>query len=187
MANFYDRAADYIKKHEGYSDKTYWDVNAYRLGYGSDTITTSKNGAYRKVKQGDITNKDMASLDLARRIKTEFEPRIINKVGKSVYDSLLEPVKIALLSITYNYGSLPTNVATAVKSGDSKKIADAINANAHHNQGVNAKRRGEEANLVMSALQYAKDNPKKVIAALAVIVTLTTIALYLINFRSKNK
>lgn len=187
MASFYDKAAEYIKKHEGYSDKTYWDVNAYRLGYGSDTITTSKNGAFRKVVKGDVTNRDMAAIDLARRIKTEFEPRIINKVGAQTYNSLPENTKIALLSITYNYGSLPTNVANAVKSGDNTKIAQAISANAVHNQGVNAKRRNDEASLVMSAIQYAKDNPAKTIVALGAIVALTSIALYLINFRQKHK
>ncbi len=173
---FYEQAAEYIKKHEGYRDKPYWDTNAYRIGYGSDTITTNKNGAYKKVVQGDVTTKELASIDLQRRIKNEFEPRIIAQVGASVYNKLHDGTKIALLSVTYNYGSLPKNVVAAVKTGDNAKIASAVGS-----LSANVSRRKDEASLISSAIDYAKSNPKKSIGAVVVIVGLTALALYLIH------
>ena len=32
-------AFDLIKRFEGFRTTPYWDVNAYRTGYGSDTVT----------------------------------------------------------------------------------------------------------------------------------------------------
>lgn len=159
--SFYDKVADYIKKHEGYRDNAYWDVNAYRIGYGSDTITTSKSGAYRKVVKGDVTTKEMATIDLARRIKNEFEKTLINQVGKDNYNKLPENTKIALLSLVYNYGSITKkDIIEAIKTGDTAKIAKAvIDTTVKDNKGINAKRRMDEASLISSSVAYVKKNP----------------------------
>ena len=55
-----------IKQHEGFKSNTYWDVNAHRLGYGSDTIT-NLDGSVRRVKNGDTVTREQAELDLRRR------------------------------------------------------------------------------------------------------------------------
>ena len=78
--NFYDRAAEYVKKWEGFSEKAVWDVNAWRLGHGSDTLTLP-DGTYRKVLQTDKTTRELAAKDLARRIRLEFEPKVEKKIG----------------------------------------------------------------------------------------------------------
>jgi len=101
---FYDNVANFIKKFEGYSSKPYWDVNAYRLGYGSDTITLP-DGTFRKVVKTDVTTREMAEKDIARRIKQDFEPVVKRQIGDA-YNKLPEPARTALLSIAYNYGSI---------------------------------------------------------------------------------
>lgn len=124
---FYEQAADFIKSFEGFAPVAMWDVNAWRLGYGSDTITTDLNGAYRKVEQGDKTTKEMAGIDLQRRIQKEFEPRVIRQLGADKYKALPDTAKIALLSLCYNYGSITKKaIRDAAKSGDMAKLKQAI-------------------------------------------------------------
>lgn len=136
-----------IRKFEGFSPTPYWDVNAYRIGYGSDT-TTDANGVTHKVTTATRTTREDADRDLERRVSTEFIPSIIKKIGTDAWASLPEPTKAALASVTYNYGSLPDKVAIAVKSGNLESVADAIESLSSHNKGINANRRNEEAALV---------------------------------------
>jgi len=122
---FYDNVANFIKKFEGYSSKPYWDVNAYRLGYGSDTITLP-DGTFRKVVKTDVTTREMAEKDIARRIKQDFEPVVKRQIGDA-YNKLPEPARTALLSIAYNYGSITKPaIRESAKTGDVNKLADAI-------------------------------------------------------------
>ena len=101
----YREIFDYLTSEEGFSKNAVWDVNAYRIGYGSDTITTSNDGTFRKVKKGDVTNDKFAQKDLSRRIPTEFEKRLKTQFGE-IYHSLPIEAKIALNSMAYNYGSI---------------------------------------------------------------------------------
>jgi GH24 family phage-related lysozyme (muramidase) len=137
---------DLIRKKELFSSNTYWDVNHYRVGYGSDTITDS-NGNVITVRKGMTVTKADAERDLNRRIKNT-QSKIIDKVGGN-WNSYDENTRAALTSVSYNYGSLPNNVVTAARSGDKKLISSSIMALRGHNGGVNAKRRMEEANLVL--------------------------------------
>jgi len=125
--SFQNRAANVIAGFEGFITKATWDENAYRLGFGSDTITLN-DGSYRKVVKGDVTNKDNATKDLARRIP-QFEKDIIKIVGDS-YNKLTHNAKIALLSFAYNYGAggilSHRPVYDAIKKEDSKAVGDAI-------------------------------------------------------------
>ncbi len=141
-------ALDVIKGFEGYRDTPYWDVNAFRTGYGSDTVTMA-DGSIVPVRQGMKITREDAERDLARRVTTEFMPRAAAKVGPEVFASLSEPQQAALASITYNYGDLPDSVARAVASGDPQAAAQAIAALGSHNDGVNAGRRSEEAKLFL--------------------------------------
>lgn len=138
--------ASLIKQFEGFRSSPYWDVNAQRVGYGSDTITTA-SGQVIKVKPGITVSRADAERDLERRIG-EFQSVIRGQVGDKKFEGLTPNVQAALTSMAYNYGSLPGSVAKAVKTGNVEKIADAIEARATDNDGVNQKRRLEEAAIV---------------------------------------
>lgn len=141
-------AVGLIKGFEGYSDKPYWDVNAHRLGYGSDTIT-NPDGTFRAVQEGDVVDQAGADRDLDRRINSEFVPRLKKAIGEDTYNNLSPNQQAALTSITYNYGSLPDSVAAAVATGDPQKVASAISALGSHNNGINANRRNTEAQVFL--------------------------------------
>jgi len=154
---------DVLKKFEGFSSTAYWDVNAYRIGYGSDTIT-SVNGAVRKVKKGDTVTREQADLDLARRIP-EFEKVIIKQVGADAWDKLPDQAKAALVSFAYNYGSIAKkSLREAITTGDLNKIADTLvqstlNDNAKLSKGVRdalKARRQFEADLIRTAQPSVK-------------------------------
>ncbi|HMO30406.1 hypothetical protein [Enterovirga sp.] len=135
--------ASLLRKFEGFHASPYWDVNAYRSGYGSDTITRA-DGSVVRVAPGMQVSREDAERDLARRINTEFLPKAAQTVG-GAWDGLPQAAKEALVSVTYNYGSLPGSVAEAARTGDVNAIAGAIRGLAGHNGGVNANRRNQEA------------------------------------------
>jgi GH24 family phage-related lysozyme (muramidase) len=181
-------AAEVIKRFEGYSSKTYWDVNAWRLGYGSDTLALP-NGTYRTVKQSDTTTPEMAKKDLERRIGNEFLPAIRSAVGEPYWSKLPEPAQVALISITYNYGvgfgkNYP-RVTNAARSGDLKALSQEIAALQGHNSGINAKRRLVEASLVQSGIALVKVKVKenKGLAIIALVILILAILLLLFRKR----
>lgn len=145
-----DQALALIRKHEGFSTGTYWDVNAHRLGYGSDTITNA-DGSHRRVKKGDKVTREGAERDLRRRTN-DFASAARNKVGAAAWDKLNPATQASLTSVAYNYGSLDklTSVVNAARSGDNKKVAGAIRNLEGHNSGVNKSRRNQEADYVLN-------------------------------------
>lgn len=132
---------------EGFRATPYYDVNAYRTGFGSDTVTR-EDGTVEKVRKGmaPITEED-ARRDLRRRLETEFAPKAAAKVGEDVWARLPENVRAPLTSIAYNYGTIPSRIVPAVQSGNPETIARAIESLAGDNKGVNAGRRMQEANI----------------------------------------
>ena len=134
---------DTIKQFEGYSSKPYWDVNAYRAGFGSDTVTLA-DGSVQKVVQGMTVSLEDANRDLARRVG-EFQQGVIAKIGGERFDSFTTEQQAALTSIAYNYGSLPDRIVEAVRSGTAADIGNAIGGLAGDNGGINADRRRKEA------------------------------------------
>lgn len=117
------QAADYVIKHEGFVEKAMWDVNAWRIGHGSDTITLP-DGTFRKVKQTDTTTRELARKDLARRIGSEFIPRIKKQITAEAWDKLSDNAKVALVSLAYNYGSITKKaIRDAATEGDEGKLA----------------------------------------------------------------
>lgn len=118
-------AIEILKKFEGFSAIAYWDVNAYRIGYGSDTITSS-NGTYRSVKSGDRITQPQADLDLSRRIP-QFEATIIRQVGNEAWNKLPDQAKAGLISFAYNYGSIAKkSLREAIKTGNLNTIANTL-------------------------------------------------------------
>jgi GH24 family phage-related lysozyme (muramidase) len=138
-----------IKQHEGYQSNPTWDVNAYRAGYGSDTVTLA-DGKILTVKPGMSVSREDAERDLNRRA-TDFENTAKHQVGQNVWQGLNQGAQAALTSVAYNYGSLPKRILSEVQSGDPQRISNAINSLGGDNKGINRHRRNQEAAMV---LQY---------------------------------
>ena len=144
---------------EGFREMPYYDVNAFRAGYVSDTYTT-ESGEVKRVVEGQKVSRADADRDIDRRIKTEFMPGARNAIGPEIFDKLPLDAQAALTSITYNYGAsgmMPggpaASVAQAAKSsnGDLESIAKAVEGLSHHDDGINAGRRQHEANLIRNS------------------------------------
>lgn len=136
-------AVDLIKEFEGFRSTPYWDVNAFRAGFGSDTVTLA-DGSVQRVVEGMTVSIADANRDLLRRVG-EFQQSIIADIGSTRFDSFTQEQQAALTSIAYNYGSLPDRIIAAVRSGTSVDIANAIGGLAGDNGGINSDRRFKEA------------------------------------------
>ena len=145
-----NQSLNMIKQHEGFKSSTYWDVNAHRLGYGSDTIT-NLDGSVRRVEKGDTVTREQAELDLRRRTQ-EFMNSAANTIGKDYFNKLPSTAQASLTSLTYNYGSLNKlpSVVKAARSGNLMELSRAIENLGSHNKGVNRNRRLQEAQYFLS-------------------------------------
>lgn len=132
-----------LRNFEGYRGKAYWDVNAWRVGYGSDTVTR-EDGTIERVNRDTAINRDDAERDLGRRTQ-ETQLQIQNQIGQDAWNKLPARTQASLTSVAYNYGNLPASIAAAAKGGDAAEVAETIFARRFDNQGVNAKRRTQEA------------------------------------------
>lgn len=138
-----DASARLLRQFEGFRSTPYYDVNAYRAGFGSDTVTLA-DGSIQKVVQGMKVSVADANRDLVRRIG-EFQNVIKGQIGTERFNSFSAEQQAALTSVAYNYGSLPKRIIEAVRTGTSAEIATAIRSLSGDNGGINAKRRNTEA------------------------------------------
>lgn len=143
-------AARILQEFEGFREAPYWDVNAWRVGFGSDTITRAETGEVLTVRPGLTVTRADAQRDLTRRLE-EFERIASASVGEN-WARLPEASRAALLSVTYNYGRLPDSVAAAARQGDMEGLAIAVEGLHHHNGGINATRRRREAAIIRSGV-----------------------------------
>lgn len=155
----FSRARALIVEKEGFREMPYYDVNAFRAGYGSDTYTT-ESGEVKRVVEGQKVSREDADRDIDRRIRTEFMPAARNAIGPEIFDKLPIDAQAALTSITYNYGvsgMMPgggaASVAQAAKSsnGDLESIAKAVEGLKNQDKGINAGRRQHEADLIRNS------------------------------------
>lgn len=137
------KSVNLLKGFESFRSTPYWDVNAYRVGYGSDTVTLD-DGSIQKVTQGITVTQQDALRDLVRRIG-EFQEGIKRQIGTERFSAFSADQQAALTSIAYNYGSLPKRIIDAVKFGTSKEIAEAVRGLGGDNGGINRGRRNAEA------------------------------------------
>lgn len=142
-----DVSAQLLRDLEGFEEEPYYDVNAFRAGYGSDTYTT-EDGIVKTVKESDFVSREDAERDLYRRIKTEFGARA-KKAAGDAWEEYSPMQRAALTSVAYNYGSIPKRISSAVKSGDPKKVSEAIVSLADDNDGINYNRRIKEAEMMI--------------------------------------
>lgn len=135
-----DPGKQLIRAKEGWTEGFY-DKNHWRVGYSSDTITTA-DGKVIPAAPGMRISRVDAERDLDRRIQLQrADMRQING-----YDRLSVGCRAALDSVYWNYGGLPFAVKAAIASGAGDAgVADAIEALAPNNGGINANRRKEEA------------------------------------------
>lgn len=137
-------AAQMIKGFEGFITKAKWDVNHYRVGFGSDTVTRA-NDVIEKVTKDTVVTLADAQRDLERRL-VEFQDGIQSAIGVETWQSLNDAQQAALTSIAYNYGELPRRIVAAIQGGGGPEaVAQAIAALGGDNGGINRGRRNEEA------------------------------------------
>lgn len=139
-----------IKEMEGdFWETPRWDHDHLRIGFSSDTITTP-DGRVLEVKPGMRVTRADAERDLKRRAGV-IQGIIAENAGPA-WGKLPERAKDALTSMAYHYGSLPDSVIAAVKTGDTKTIADAVRARAGDKvggqAGAGAQRRFREAAII---------------------------------------
>ncbi len=134
-----------LKTYEGFTGTAKWDVNAYRAGYGSDTVTLD-DGSIQKITQGMTVTQTDALRDLVRRIG-EFQDVVKKQVGGERFNAFTTEQQAALTSIAYNYGSLPERIMESVRKGSAEEIAAAVRSLKGDNNGVNSNRRESEAQI----------------------------------------
>ena len=142
-----ETTAGVLRELEGFKEKPYYDVNAFRAGYGSDTYTTA-SGEVIPVTENSRVSREDAERDLNRRIREEFGARARTTAGEA-WDTYNPLQKAALTSIAYNYGSIPDRISDEVRSGDPQRVATAIMSLADDNDGINKKRRIKESEMML--------------------------------------
>lgn len=138
-----------IKSKEGFRESAYWDVDHWRVGYGSDSITKA-DGTVVEVTEQTTTTRADADRDLERRYSI-FQAGASRKIGTDTFNAFPEDTKQALTSIAYNYGSIPDRLIAAARSGDLNALAKAVEGLGNDNSGINRQRRFEEASLIRGA------------------------------------
>ena len=139
----FNRAAKILRQEEGFRTKAYWDVNAWRVGYGT-AFDRNQNNAYN---QNSTISRVGAEIQLTQYDLPRFEQGIISQVGKQYWTALNENVQAALLSVVYNRGSLTSTLVKAVQDGNKHRIAAAIRSTDY---ATHADRRRREAALAIS-------------------------------------
>lgn len=129
---------------EGFIDTPIWDINNWRIGYGSDTITKSngevinlpndpsskpdlRDSKWGGFPSGKITEED-ALRDKIRRLNDEYILEVNKRLGDKK-DEVPSSVKSIFVSMFYNYGSSTNKFNDAInlaKSGDYCGAADKI-------------------------------------------------------------
>ena len=135
-----------LRRFEGFLDRARFDVNAFRVGFGSDT-TTDRDGTVRRVTSSTVTTEADALRDLVRRI-SEFRAVIEGQIGATRFEQFSPRQQAALTSIAYNYGQLPARIVEAVRTGTVDEIDRAIRGLSGDNEGVNRRRRNQEADII---------------------------------------
>ena len=137
--------ASLIAKLEIFRSQAYWDEDkqdqsksAWAIGYGSHTV----NG--KAVQQGDTIDQAGAQKQLADDI-VRFQTEAAKSIGEA-WSAISERAKMAITSVTYNYGHVPDSVIAAAKTGNDAAIAQAIGALGKGT--VNEGRRHQEAAFV---------------------------------------
>ncbi|HDL5940638.1 TPA: integrating conjugative element protein [Mannheimia haemolytica] len=148
-----DQATGLLRNFEGFISKAQWDVNAHCVGYGSDTITRA-DGTVVKVTKDTVITKEDAERDLARRTAI-FANNVRQELGDSHWNALPANAQAVLVSYAYNYGSLAKTKSVldaarrSAQTGDMTALATAVRNRQVDNNGINARRRNQEADYIL--------------------------------------
>lgn len=130
-----------VRHFEGFREKAYWDVNHWRTGYGSDTVTKA-DGTVVPVTPDTVVTRADAERDLERRVGLS-QKQVQQAIGRENWERLSPQAQASVTSIAYNYGRVPDEITSAIRSGGD--LGQAIRSLGRHNNGVNARRRASEA------------------------------------------
>jgi LysM repeat protein len=158
--NVLEQASAILRKEESIILTPIWDVNNWRIGYGSSTITKPDGtivtlSSNKAVKPTNSITKEDAERDLKRRLRDEFIPKTKRDIGTN-YNKLNNSTLAALTSVTYNYGTIPSSVLTIARTGNLKQIANAVAA-----LSANPNRRKREADWILSSAYADVVEPTK--------------------------
>lgn len=148
-------AMSLLREKEGLRNGAYWDVNHYRVGYGSDTKTDAQTGAITRVGRNTTVTTADAEADLRRRTEV-FQNQAAREIGAQNWRELSNAAQAALTSVIYNYGSLDrkngrgAGIADDIRAGATspEAIARLVEGLQGHNNGVNRHRRLAEARMI---------------------------------------
>ncbi len=137
-AEWYVLAAQYIGKKEGFTPRATWDVDKYRLGFGTGKILGT-DGKIRDVRpdkayhdrtgekvatsaDADTTTVDAALKMLQYEVSATYKKRVVgtepHQISEELFNALNNKQKAALVSYAYNAGSLRIKIANAIKEGN---------------------------------------------------------------------
>lgn len=149
------RSTKLLAGYEGFESEAYPDPYTggapWTIGFGSTRI----NG--RPVRPGDKVTREEA-LEMKKADVQSHRAVAIDQVGGiDEWMKLPENTRVALNSIAYNYGSIPNRIMSAVRTGDSRKIAEAIRGLSGDNDSINAWRRLDEAQVITTGRSSRAD------------------------------
>ena len=126
-------AVPFIKDQEGFESQPYPDPKddpngRLSIGYGSDTITRPDGSFYKITRKSRVTEQD-AERDLIRRIKTEFRPRVIQRLrDRGVeYNTVDTKIQVVFIDLAYNYGTLFYDFVEAYKTNGKQGVIGELN------------------------------------------------------------
>jgi GH24 family phage-related lysozyme (muramidase) len=139
-------ASQYISKKEGFTETSSWDVNAYRIGYGTNKILDNGNlrdvrpdAAYHKrtgekkpVTGGDRTTREDALKVLEMEIRTTYRDKVVGtgdaKITEADWNALNDRQRAGLVSFVYNCGSFGfyRHIPAAIKAKNYIEAANGI-------------------------------------------------------------
>ena len=126
-------AIPFIKDQEGFESEPYPDPKddpngRLSIGYGSDTITKPDGSFYKITRKRRVTEQD-AERDLIRRIKTEFRPRVIQRLrDRGVdYNTVDTKIQVVFIDLAYNYGTLFYDFVEAYKANGKQGVIEELN------------------------------------------------------------
>lgn len=123
--------------------KPKWDVDHWRVGYSSDTITRA-DGSVESVKEDSVITADDAERDLHRRVRVAANTASAD-IGSIAWGRLDDATHAAISSVIYHYGHLPSSLVDPLRSGDKEAIAVAVES-----LSSNPDRREREAAIIRS-------------------------------------
>lgn len=166
-----------LRNKEGFRSKSYFDVNAYRVGYGSDTVT-SRAGTVSSVTPNTRVDRAGAERDLQRRVN-ELIDVIKKRIGGERFGDFSATQQGAIVSLYYNYGKnadrIKKDLEPLLETGTNEQIAAMVRSFANdrpfskNGKAINFDRRMAEAAILaqpnlsvdQGAQEAAEDAQKK--------------------------